>query len=63
MTSAAQKAKKKTKKKTNALQIFEVEKTVSNDTATLGCQIFLDTMYQNEGKIPNYHSITKWPYN
>jgi hypothetical protein len=28
-----------------------------------GCQIFPDTIYQNEGKIPYYHNITKWPYN
>jgi hypothetical protein len=25
---------------------------------TQGCQIFLDTIYQN---VPNYHNITKWP--
>jgi hypothetical protein len=26
-----------------------------------GCQIFLDTIYKNEWKLPNYHNITKWP--
>jgi hypothetical protein len=28
-----------------------------------GCQIFLDTIYQNEGKYTNFNLITKWPYN